>query len=221
MIKIENTEVFNFKGAIRGMRNPLNSWDKSDSKRCGHNEQLFCEGGNGCKYAAKLDGFCIGANDLKLAQSLAHNDSDHRKLLRQIMVSVDITAPRYWWAEFDTYKVGTVANSCSTMHTIHKKEFELDDFSFDGLLSPFDLRDAINKLNTYRELYLQTKEKNYWRSMIILLPQSYNQKRTVTLNYEVLLNQYHARKNHKLSEWHTYCDWIKSLPYFKEICLEN
>ena len=208
MIKLENTEVFNFEGAIRGMRNPMESYAKSDS------EWKAVEG-NG---EVALE-YCLGANDLKLAQSLAHNGSDHRKFLRQIMVSVDITAPLYWWKEFDTYKVGTVANSCSTMHTIHKKEFELDDFSFDGLLSPFDLRDAINKLNTYRELYLQTKEKIYWRSMIILLPSSYNQKRTVTLNYEVLLNQYHARKNHKLDEWHTYCDWIESLPYFKEICL--
>lgn len=225
MIKLERTEVFNFEGAIRGMRNPMDSWNNSDSElvqchnqdKCGScpgdAEPLICE-------IMKKSGFVIvGEKDLKLATSLAQAGSDHRKFLRQIMVSVDIIAPRYWWAEFDTYKVGTVANSCSTMHTIHKKEFELDDFSFDGLLSPFDLRDAINKLNTYRELYLQTKEKTYWRSMIILLPQSYNQMRTVTLNYEVLLNQYHARKQHKLSEWHEYCDWIESLPYFKEICL--
>jgi hypothetical protein len=219
MIKLERTSVFNFENAIRGARNPMNSWDKSDSKICRHDEQLYCEGSHSCKHANALQDFCLGKNDLALMHKLALAGSDHRKFLRQIMVSVDITAPRYWWAEFDTYKVGTVANSCSTMHTIHKKEFELDDFSFDGLLSPFDLRDAINRLNTYRELYLQTKEKIYWRSMIILLPQSYNQKRTVTLNYEVLLNQYHARKQHKLDEWHIYCDWIESLPYFKEICL--
>lgn len=213
MIKLENTAVMNMDNAIRGMRNPMDSWHKSDSYWTHIEDAETQETAN---YQ-----FFIGENDLKLAKSLAHNGSDHRKFLRQIMVSVDITAPRYWWAEFDTYKVGTVANSCSTMHTIHKKEFELDDFSIDGLLSPFDLRDAIDKLNTYREMFLQTKDKSYWRSMIILLPQSYNQKRTVTLNYEVLLNQYHARKQHKLSEWLDYCDWIKSMPYFEEICLKS
>lgn len=206
MIKLTRTEVFNFENAIRGMRNPLNSWDKSDSAYYWSN-------------GVEVGDFRAGENDLALMRKLAAAGSDHRKFLRQIMVSVDITAPRYWWTEFDTYKVGTVANSCSTMHTIHKKEFELDDFSIDGLLSPFDLREIIDKLNTYREMYLQTKDKSYWRSMIILLPQSYNQLRTVTLNYEVLLNQYHARKAHKLTEWHDYCAWIESLPHFKEICL--
>ena len=232
MIKLERTSVFNFENAIRGMRNPMDSWDKSDSKYivCADKDSCTECPGSGHRdicYLMQNGGYLIlGENDLKLAQSLATAGSDHRKFLRQIMVSVDITAPLDWWKEFDTYKVGTVANSCSTMHTIHKKDFELDDFSHDHLTEvrgkwnwEFSLRMLITALNNARALYVQTNDKTYWYQMIQLLPSSYNQKRTVTLNYEVLLNQYHARKNHKLDEWHTYCDWIESLPYFKEICL--
>ena len=243
MIRIENTAVMNMDNAIRGMRNPMNSWDKSDSElvqchnqdKCGScpgdAEPLICE-------MMKKSGFVIvGENDLALMHKLATAGSDHRKFLRQIMVSVDITAPLYWWKEFDTYKVGTVANSCSTMHTIHKKEFELDDFSHENLkmASRALLEEVIDELNLWRDRFINydkycknvrdfkelNEKKECWWQMIQLLPSSYNQKRTVTLNYEVLLNQYHARKNHKLSEWHTYCDWIESLPYFKEICIEN
>ena len=197
MIKITNVCVYNFENAIRGMRNPLNSWDKSDS--------YYDKGGN----------FVIGENDLKLALKLANAGSDHRKFLRQIFVSVDITAPLYWWKEFDTYKVGTVANSCSTMHTIHKKEFTLDDFSHDKLneYNKRILKAYIDAINTDRKLFLETNDKDYWWQMIQMLPTSYNQLRTVTLNYEVLRNIYHSRKNHKLDEWHGFCDVIKGLPY--------
>jgi hypothetical protein len=203
------------------MRNPLNSWDKSDSYWT-HIEDAETQ--ETAKYQ-----FFIGENDLKLAKSLAHNGSDHRKFLRQIVVSVDITAPLYWWKEFDTYKVGTVANSCSTMHTIHKKRFTLNDFSCENLEDVWldALKETIRLLNYAREGYIEASQKekplippkDYWLQMIQLLPSSYNQKRTVTLNYEVLLNQYYARKQHKLSEWLDYCEWIKTLPYFKEICL--
>jgi hypothetical protein len=236
MIKLENTAVMNMDNAIRGMRNPMDSWDKSDSKfeKChNYNKCGGCPGDTDfaiCEMM-KNEGYILGENDLKLAQSLAHFGSDHRKFLRQIMVSVDITAPFYWWKEFDTYKVGTVANSCSTMHTIHKKKFALDDFSCENLEDVWldALKETIRLLNYAREGYIAASQeekplippKDYWWQMIQLLPSSYNQKRTVTLNYEVLLKQYHARKNHNLDEWHTYCDWIKSLPYFKEICLEN
>lgn len=210
MIKLENTEVYNFEGAIRGMRNPMESYAKSDSEW----KAVEANGEVALKY-------CLGENDLTLARKLATAGSDHRKFLRQIMVSVDIIAPRYWWAEFDTYKVGTVANSCSTMHTIHKRDLTLDDFSTDGLnaISIAQLGAWIKFLNATRIIYTETKDKSYWRNLIMLLPQNFNQKRAVTLNYEVLLNQYHARKQHKLSEWLDYCDWIESLPYFKEICL--
>lgn len=215
MITIEKTDVYGWEASIRGMRNPLNSWDKSDS--------IF--GNDGV--------FVIGKCDLDLMQKLAKAGSDHRKFLRQIMVSVDITAPLYWWKEFDTYKVGTTANSCSTMHTIHKKPFELDDFSHEHLFNACDMRTVddcdylltleivIDKLNDARNKFLDTKDKSYWWQMIQLLPASFNQRRTITLNYEVLLNMYHARKNHKLDEWHTLCDWITSLPYFKWICLSE
>lgn len=221
MIKLERTDVFNFENAIRGMRNPLESWDKSDSKICGDDEQLFCEGGLACRHATILKDFCVGEKDIALMRKLALAGSDHRKFLRQIMVSVDITAPLYWWKEFDTYKVGTTANSCSTMHTIHKRDLTLDDFSCEHVTSPAisALHQIIAAINILRRDFVETKDKECWYQMIQLLPSSYNQMRTVTLNYEVLLNQYHARKAHKLDEWHTYCDWIKSLPYFKEICL--
>lgn len=197
-IKIDNTSVFNIARAVYSARNAMNSWDKSDSD---------------------LKNDILGENDLKLAQSLAHNGSDHRKFLRQIMVSVDITAPRYWWVEADTYKIGTTSNSCSTMHTIHKRDLTLDDFSTDGLnvISIAQLEAWIKFLNATRIIYTETKDKTYWRNLIMLLPQNFNQMRTVTLNYEVLLNQYHARKQHKLSEWLDYCEWIKTLPYAEEL----
>jgi hypothetical protein len=187
----------NFENAIRGMRNPLNSWDKSDS------------------YVGDSGRFIIGENDLALAKRLVAAGSDHRKFLRQILVSVDVLAPLYWYKEYDTYKVGTVANSCSTMHTVHKKEFALDDFSTEHLseLSLGSLAETIKVMNVYREDFLATSNKESWWQMIQLLPTSYNQLRTITLNYEVLRNIYHSRKAHKLDEWHTFCDWIKTLPY--------
>ena len=206
MIKLENTQTLNWEAAVRGMRNPMNSWDKSDSG--------FVRG----------DMF-IGENDLSLMKKLVKAGSDHRKFMRQIFVSVDITAPLYWWKEFDTYKVGTVANSCSTMHKIHEKEFTLDDFSCEYLADRWEnagtfkycLIAVIAHLNHAREKYIETKDKFFWWQMIQLLPSSYNQKRTVTLNYENLFNMYHARKNHKLDEWRTLCKWIESLPYAKEL----
>ena len=204
MITFKNISVFGFEPAIRGMRNPMNSWDKSDSQYI-----------HGC--------FHVEKNDLKLMKKLAESGTDHRKYLRMVTVYCDITAPLYWWKEFDTYKVGTVANSCSTMHKIQAKEFTLDDFShehilhetFTGLVNPVTLLNAIvDALNQNRELYLQTKDKKYWWQLIQLLPSSYNQKRTVMLNYEVLANIYKSRKNHKLDEWRTFCKWIEnSLPY--------
>ena len=203
MIKLEKTSVMNFENALRGARNPMNSWDRMDSK-------------------FNADGIWLGPNDLALARKLLNAGSDHRKFIRQIFVSVDITAPLYWWKEFDTYKVGTVANSCSTMHKIHAKEFTLDDFSIehlDMLSTDTMFLHIIPILNINRDLFIEKKDKKYWWQMIQLLPSSYNQLRTVTLNYENLLNQYHARKHHKLDEWRTYCDWIETLPYFKEICL--
>lgn len=221
MIKLERTDVFNFENAIRGMRNPLESWDKSDSELKIMNENDVEFG-----YEPNYE-YVIGENDLALMRKLALAGSDHRKFLRQIMVSVDITAPLYWWKEFDTYKVGTVANSCSTMHTIHKRDLTLDDFSHEHLrvAAKNVLKATIEAINIERVAFVGMDnpelkgDKQCWYSMIQLLPSSYNQMRTVTLNYEVLLNQYHARKQHKLDEWHTYCDWIESLPYFKEICL--
>lgn len=196
MLKIEKTDTYGWQAAFRGMRNPLNSWDKSDS--------YFTVDGE----------FIIGKNDIALAKKLAKAGSDHRKYLRQIGVSVDITAPLYWWKEFDTYKVGTVANSCSTMHTIHSKEFKLSDFSWEHLTEPnlLVLEYIIEVLNANREKYNVTKSKEDWLQLIQLLPSSYDQKRTVTLNYEVLVNIYNARKNHKLDEWHTLCTWIENLP---------
>jgi hypothetical protein len=203
MIKLERTNVMNLENAIRGARNPMNSWDRSDS--------YYDEHGN----------YVLGENDLELAKRLAKAGSDHRKYLRQIFVSVDVTAPLYWWKEYDTYKVGTVANSCSTMHKIHAKKFEMDDFSHEKL-SPganIALGTLVGFLEHCRQRYVETKSKQDWDDMIQLLPSSYNQMRTCTLNYENLLNIYYARRHHKLSEWHTYCQWIETLPYFKEICL--
>lgn len=198
MIKIENVDVFGFEAAIRGMRNPLNSWDNSDSRK-------------------SWDGkFFIGGNDLDLMKKLIAAGSDHSKFMRMINVTLDITAPLYWWKEFDTYKVSTVRNSCSTMHKIHEKEFTLDDFSHEHLLEcGFNncLLYVIQCLNDWRERYLETKDKCFWWQMIQLLPSSYNQRATVQLNYVVLRNMYHSRKNHKLDEWHDFCHWIESLPY--------
>lgn len=204
MIKIERTSVVNFENALRGMRNPLNSWARSDS--------YFDENGR----------YIIGENDLSLAVRLARAGSDDRKYLRQIFVSVDVTAPLYWWKEYDTYKVGTVANSTSTMHKIHSKEFSRDDFSCDRMsdtaLSCLD--NVISVLESCRLKYIETKDSAYWHDMIQLLPSSYNQMRTCTLNYENLINIYYARRYHKLPEWHVYCDWIASLPYAKELIID-
>lgn len=201
MIKIERTSVMNFDNAIRGARNPMNSWAKLDSS--------YNENGE----------FVFGENDLDLARRLAHAGSDHRKFLRQIFVSVDITAPLYWWKEFDTYKVGTVANSCSTMHKIHSKEFSREDFSCDRLTP--EALEALDSLIAFlegeRKKFVETKDKAPWHNMIQLLPASFNQMRTVTLNYENLISIYYARKSHKLAEWHTICDWIMSLPYAADL----
>lgn len=231
MLKIENTDVFGFEAAIRGMRNPMNSWAKSDSGYCNFecDENMSCRFGFECERGEThaLD-YHIGTNDLKLMKTLSKAGSDHAKFLRMINVTVDITAPLYWFKEFDTYKVGTVANSCSTMHKIHAKEFTLDDFSHEHLnvatgieIESLDiLMRVINILNIYRDNYLKTKDKRDWWQMIQLLPSSYNQKRTVQLNYQVLKSMYFARKDHKLDEWHTLCDWMLTLPYFKEICVD-
>lgn len=242
MLKIEKTSVYGFEEAIRGMRNPMNSWDKSDSG--------ICKGGDdgiGCSNCAVFDcqhtydhSFQIGKNDFELMTKLRNSGTDHRKFMRMIAVYVDITAPLYWWKEFDTYKVGTVANSCSTMHKIAEKEFTLEDFSHEHLndetyhrewiesamvdedvTSPHKvwatplgiLKYTIEMLNCYRAQYLETKDKHDWWQMIQLLPSSYNQKRTVMLNYEVLANIYKSRRNHKLDEWHTFCYWVESLPH--------
>ena len=216
MIKIENTEVVGWEAAIRGMRNPLNSWGKSDSVKCYVNAN--CPGI--CKN--NVSGICIGSNDLDLMKRLRNAGTDHRKFMRMITVYVDITAPLYWWKEFDTYKVGTVANSCSTMHKIHAKEFTLDDFSHEHLYLPLqDLRPTIDLLNTYRERYLETKDKSDWWQLIQLLPSSYNQRRTVMLNYEVLANIYKSRRNHKLDECHVFCEWIENLTYSEFIICEK
>lgn len=241
MLKIENTEVLGWEHAIRGMRNPMNSWDKSDSCTKGLvwcNE--FC--GEPMPTCDKESGLCIGPNDLDLMLRLRNAGTDHRKFMRMITVYLDITAPLYWWKEFDTYKVGTVANSCSTMHKIADKEFTLEDFSYEHLqpTALVNLASTISILNGYRKMYLnggeditedgivavangtftpdltiyyQPKDKKIWWQMIQLLPTSYNQRRTVMLNYEVLANIYKSRRNHKLDEWHTLCDWIEALPY--------
>ena len=248
MIKIENTEAIGWEHAIRGMRNPMNSWEKSDSEFI-RDPDYGCSGNCPCE---DIDGHCdccfIGANDLDLMKRLRNAGTDHRKFMRMITVYVDITAPLDWWKEFDTYKVGTVANSCSTMHKIAAKEFTQEDFSYEHLddiwgyepevrdmaptiefethtdkitnyvLGPDDILNlTIKMLNRCRDLYLKTKEKTYWWQMIQLLPSSYNQKRTVMLNYEVLANIYKSRRNHKLDEWKDFCKWIEGLPYSKLI----
>ena len=253
MIKLENTvmpSADQWKAIIMGCRNPLNSWQRSDSikvncdkmycdvsddeQEYGYNEDTCPLAINGIscdKHNMPLDDYFVGPNDYDLMKRLRNAGTDHRKFMRMITVYVDITAPLYWWKEFDAYKVGTVTNSCSTMHKIADKEFTLEDFSHEHLLddcrgsvaySSMDvLQLTINALNNYREKYLKTKEegdfthtpKDYWWQMIQLLPSSYNQRRTIMLNYEVLANIYKSRKNHKLDEWHTFCDWVKTLPY--------
>ena len=207
MLTIENAETFGWEAAIRGMRNPKNSWSKSDSWWSSPNE-------NGTDAPM----FIVGENDLKLASALANSGTDDGKFLRMIHVQLDVTAPLYWHKEADQYKVGTVTDSCSTMHKIHAKEFTLDDFSHEHLYSPLhDLKPTVDLLNVYRERFLETKDKEDWWQLIQLLPSSYNQRRTWDLNYAVLRNIYHARRNHKLDEWHTLCDWIETLPYAKEL----
>ena len=253
MLKIENAEIVGWNAAIRGMRNPMNSWEKSDSHSCGTcGDCDICIDYDNCPYGYDYLKIIVGPNDLDLMTRLRNAGTDHRKFMRMITVYLDITAPLYWWKEFDTYKVGTVANSCSTMHKIHEKEFTLDDFSHEHLIgspipnfkkpchvtektidgntgysfgltaTPHDfMRWTIEVLNAYRMLYLETKDKNYWWQMIQLLPSSYNQKRTVMLNYGVLANIYKSRRNHKLDEWHTFCDWVEELPYSELITGEK
>ena len=206
MIRIERTSVMNLENAIRGARNPMNSWARSDS--------YYDESGR----------YILGPNDLDLARRLRRAGSDHRKYLRQIFVSVDVTAPLYWWKEYDTYKVATVANSTSTMHKITSKPFSLDDFSHDHMTPGTEafMRTVVAELEAIRLRYLATKDKKDWYDIIQLLPSSYNQMRTCSFNYETLINIYFARKDHKLAEWHTFCDWILTLPYAKEliVCAE-
>lgn len=222
MIKIDNIETFGWKAAIRGMRNPMNSWSKSDSKR----KYVFNYKDNQVYYLSDVE---IGKMDLGLMKKLVVAGTDHSKFMRMIHVQMDITAPLYWWKEFDTYKVGTVVNSCSTMHKIHDKEFTLDDFSHE-CLSDFSshpekvqdpltiLLSTIKTLNSCRECYIKENDKFFWWQMIQLLPSSYNQLRTVDLNYEVIHNMYFARRNHKLDEWREFCDTMSNeLPYFAEI----
>lgn len=253
MIKLERWETFGWEAAIRGMRNPMNSWEKSDSIYTDSTEEWSYD--SECKFTSTNNNsvwygapaIFIGPNDLNLMKNLRRAGTDHRKYLRMITVYVDITAPLYWWKEFDTYKVGTVANSCSTMHKIQAKEFTIDDFSHEHLIeyhpgqklngwsleendllsfddpdygySSFGILESIiiKALNFNRNKYLETIDKKYWWQMIQLLPTSYNQKRTVMLNYEVLNNIYISRQNHKLDEWHDFCHWIESLPYAKEL----
>ena len=200
MLTLKNTSVMNFENAIRGARNPLNSWGRMDS----HTEP---------------DGsFVFGPNDLDLAMRLAKAGSDHRKYLRMVFVSVDVTAPLYWWKEYDTYKVATVANSTSTMHKIHSKPFSMDDFSCDHMTDGKKFMETVvAELENIRLRFKETKSKDDWYDMIQLLPSSYNQMRTCTFNYETLINIYRARKNHKLAEWHTFCDWIETLPYAEQL----
>lgn len=210
MMIIDNSKTYGWEEAVRGMRNPMNSWDKSDSMPCYLRPTCIkyqCPDANAR--------FCIGDNDIKLMTKLAKAGTDHRKFMRMIVAYCDITAPMYWWKEFDTYKVGTVRNSCSTMHKIQDKVFEFEDFSFGHLTekSRVCLENLICRLNECRKEFLSAGDKEQWWQMIQLLPSSYNQKSTVMLNYEVLSNMYHSRKHHKLDEWKTFCTWIESLPY--------
>lgn len=203
MITLERTSVMNLENAMRGARNPMNSWGRMDS---GYDEE---------------GRYVLGPNDLDLAKRLRRAGSDHRKFVRQIFVSVDITAPLYWWKEYDTYKVATVANSTSTMHKIHSKPFSMDDFSHDHMTADTleYMEQVVERLERIRLKYMDGKNKEDWYDMIQLLPASYNQMRTCTMNYETLINIYYARKNHKLAEWHSFCDWIAGLPYAKELII--
>ena len=205
MILLERTSVMNMENAIRGARNPMNSWNRMDS----HYDETGC--------------YILGPNDLDLAKRLRKAGSDHRKYVRQILVSVDITAPFYWWKEYDTYKIATVANSCSTMHKIHSKPFTMEDFSTDHMtVSTKEFMETlVKKLEEIRLRYVETKNKDDWYDLIQLLPTNYNQMRTCSFNYETLINIYYARKDHKLTEWHTFCDWIAALPYAKEIIIAD
>lgn len=226
MIQIENDEVYGWEAAIRGMRNPMNSWNKSDSDFCDswYDEECPKNCVHRCVCNENTAHLIVGENDLALMKKLVKAGTDHRKFLRMVNVTVDITAPLYWWKEFDTYKVGTVRDSCSTMHKITEKEFTADDFScehlFDGMDKGTefftDFLYTLKALNTAREIYIETGNKVYWWQIIQLLPSSYNQRATVQLNYEVLLNMYHSRKTHKLDEWRTFCEWIEGLPYMEE-----
>ena len=239
-MKFENTEVWGFEHAFRGMRNPKNSWNKSDSFNClktpyGKHCSEFCKNFNTDKcymYGNNDEPFIIGNNDMKLAQTLIKAGTDHRKFMRMMPVFVRITAPLYWWKEADTYKIGTVANSCSTMHKIQEKEFTLDDFSHEHLVKTNLLDIIIDDLNSNRNIYndydnqsdefkAKFSKKDVWWQMIQLLPSSYNQTRNVMLNYEVLANMYHSRKNHKLDEWREFCKWIETLPYSDLIIMED
>jgi len=220
MIKIEKADVSGWEAAIRGMRNPLNSWDKSDSHWCNGEDCPMVENQHEPAYDCAERTYCLGEKDLDLMKRLVKAGSDHGKFMRMLLVTVDVTAPFYWWKEYDTYKVGTVANSCSTMHKITSKPIELSDFSMDDFYMDdigIDLKDmfigVVADCEHLRNKYLETKDKRYWRGLIQLLPNSYNQKRTLLLNYAVLRNIYHSRKNHKLTEWHTFCAWVESLPY--------
>ena len=245
MIKLEKTDVFGWEAAIRGLRNPMNSWDMSDSHYgCEEQHCDECTFLNSCRVDYPHCYYSIGVNDLKLMRCLSRAGDDHGKFLRMINVTVDITAPLYWWKEFDTYKVGTVANSCSTMHKIADKEFTIDDFSHEHLFvneeypltevtddhgvtaemqisSVGVLNVLIGFLNHYRKEFIKTKNKLYWWQMIQLLPSSYNQKRTVQLNYQVLKSMYFARMTHKLDEWRQFCKWCESLPYFREVVIQE
>lgn len=232
MIKLENTVVYGWEAAIRGMRNPMNSWDKSDTKIV-HIPELprLDYAGNvadmvPAHYEVRREmhdeaSLGVGPNDLELMKKLVKAGTDHSKFMRMLTVTVDITAPLYWWKEFDTYKVGTVRNSCSTMHKIHAKEFELADFSCEHLTSHSTalLRDIISELNVCRDNYLKAKDsdgmkpKDWWWQLIQLLPSSYNQRATIQMNYAMLRNCYHSRRNHKLDEWHRFCDWVEQLAY--------
>ena len=225
MIKLEKVEVMNIENAIRGARNPMNSWDKSDSVMC-NGDSVCCQ----CRWQdtpkCKPDTYILGDNDLSLVKRLCKAGSDHRKFLRQIFVTMDITAPLYWWKEYDTYKVGTTTNSQSTMHKIHSKEIGLEDFSIDNFVVDdecieLELNDmfvnVVADCEFLRKKFIDTKDKKYWKGLIQLLPSSYNQMRTCTMTYENLVNMYFARKNHKLDEWHYFCDEVEQLPYMKEI----
>lgn len=235
MIKIENTEIVGWEAAIRGMRNPLNSWEKSDSKWYSIGIPTSNSAAINDKYLSQK--YCIGDNDYDLMTRLRNAGADHRKFMRMITVYVDVTAPLYWWKEFDTYKVGTVANSCSTMHKIHAKEFTLEDFSTEHLCkSNIEvLEELVLELEYWRDKFVNYDEyckvvpefremyskKDCWWQLIQLLPSSYNQRRTVMLNYEVLANIYKSRRNHKLDEWHVFCEWIENLPYSELIIGEK